>query len=111
MSTIRSNSSYITLINTFEVQPDRADELLRLLVKATDDVMRHQPGFISANLHVSVDRKRVVNYAQWRSKADFEAMQSNPEAGSHMKETAEIAERFDPVLYTVEHVEDRASAA
>ncbi len=110
MSTIRSGGSHITLINTFEVQPDRADELLQLLIKATDEVMCHQPGFVSANLHVSFDRKRIVNYAQWRSKPDFEAMKSSPEAASHMQEAAKIAERFEPVLYTVEHVEDRPSA-
>ncbi len=41
--------------------------------------MRHMPGFISANLHVSADRRHIANYAQWRSRADYDAMLKNPE--------------------------------
>jgi heme-degrading monooxygenase HmoA len=72
-------------------------------------VMRKQPGFISANLHKSLDGKRIVNDAQWRSREDFEAMQKNSEAEPHMEKAAEIAERFEPVLYTVAHVDDGGS--
>jgi hypothetical protein len=70
--------------------------------------MRHQPGFIPGNLHIRLDKKRIVNYAQWRSKEDFKTMQANPDA-KPMERAAKIAERFDPVLYTVAHVDDRAS--
>jgi quinol monooxygenase YgiN len=111
MTTIQSGDSSIVLINTFFVAPERADELMKLLVEATDTAMRHQPGFISANFHVSLDKKRIVNYAQWRSKEDFEAMQSNPTAKPHMKRAAEIAERFEPVLYVVAHVDNRSNLA
>lgn len=97
IATIRANDSSIALINTFFVAPERADELMQLLIEATDTAMRHQPGFISANLHLSLDKKRIVNYAQWRSKEDFEAMQSNPAAKPHMQKAASIAERFEPV--------------
>jgi hypothetical protein len=40
------------------------------------------------------------NYAQWRSKAEFEAMQRNPEAADHMKTIAALAE-FDPIVCEV----------
>ena len=63
--------------------------------------MRKQPGFISANIHRSLDGTKVANYAQWRSKADLEAMQKNPEAGVHMKEAAALADSFEPILYEV----------
>ena len=72
MTTIREDDVSVALINTFFVKPENAEELVELLTKATDEVMRHQPGFISANLHISLDKTRVVNYAQWRSKEDFE---------------------------------------
>lgn len=111
MATIQSTNSSIVLINTFYVAPERADELMHLLIEATDKVMRHQPGFISANLHLSLDKKRIVNYAQWQSKEAFEAMQSDPAARPHMQKAATIADRFDPVLYTVAHVDDRANPA
>jgi quinol monooxygenase YgiN len=45
--------------------PERSDELLEVVSEATEAVMQRQPGFISANLHVNLDRRRVVNYAQW----------------------------------------------
>jgi quinol monooxygenase YgiN len=109
MSTIQAGDSSIVPINTFFVAPDRVDELMQLLIEATDNALRHQPGFISANFHVSLDKKRIVNFAQWRSKEDFEAMPSNPAAKPHMKRAAEIAERFEPVLYRVVHVDDRKS--
>lgn len=108
MTTVRENDFSVVLINTFYVKPGQDEELLQVLIKATDEVMRHQPGFISANLHISLDRMRVVNYAQWRSKEDFERMQSNPDAKPHMKRAVELAERFDPVLYTVAHVDNRS---
>ena len=97
----------LTLINTFTVAPEHQAELIRLLDAATESVMKRQPGFISANIHRSLDGKRVVNYAQWRSKADFEAMQKNPEAGRHMQAAGQMAEKFEPVLYEVASVHDR----
>jgi quinol monooxygenase YgiN len=108
MTTLRENDFSVVLIDTFFVKPGKTDELLQVLIKATDDVMRHQPGFISANLHISLDKTRILNYAQWRSKEDFERMQQNPDAKPHMKQAAELAERFDPMLYTVVHVDNRA---
>jgi Antibiotic biosynthesis monooxygenase len=69
---------------------------MQTLIEATDTAMRHQPGFSSANFHISLDRKRIANYAQWRSKEDFEGMQAKPAAKLHMKRAAELAERFKP---------------
>jgi len=43
MATIRSDDSSIVLINTFFVAPERADELMQLLIEATETAMRHQP--------------------------------------------------------------------
>ena len=108
MTTIREDDFSVALINTFFLKPEKEEELVEVLTKATDEVMRHQPGFISANLHVSLDKTRVVNYAQWRSKEDFERMQANSEVKAHMNRSAELAERFDPVVYRVAHVDSRA---
>ena len=66
--------------------------------------MKRQPGFISANIHRSLDGTRVANYAQWRSKADFEAMQKNPEANIHMKQATALAEGIEPIIYEVHSV-------
>jgi quinol monooxygenase YgiN len=104
MSTITAHADHATLINVFTVQPDRAQELADLLTAATEDVMQHVDGFISANIHLSADGTRVVNYAQWRSEDAFRAMLSNPTARQHMGQCADLADSFEPHLYTVESV-------
>jgi hypothetical protein len=50
-----------------------------------------------------LDGKQVVNYAQWRSRKDFEAMLQNPEAIPHMKEIS-LFTKFEPNLYQVVEV-------
>jgi quinol monooxygenase YgiN len=103
-STIRAEAQIFTLINVFSVAPDRQQQIADLLIEATARTMRHLPGFISANIHTSLDGRRVVNYAQWRSRDDFEAMLRNPDARPHMTRIAAIAS-FDPILCEVAHVD------
>jgi quinol monooxygenase YgiN len=107
MTTIEQNSGYATLINVFTVEPDRAAELAGLLHTATEEVMRHRPGFRSANIHVSTDGTRVVNYAQWDSAEAYRAMLADPTTQKHMVAAAALAISFDPHLYTVESVHER----
>lgn len=107
MPAIEQNSPYATLINVFTVEPDRAQELADLLTHATEEVMQHLPGFLSASIHQSTDRTRVVNYAQWASADAFSAMQANPLAREHMSAAARLASAFDPHLYTVESVHQK----
>jgi quinol monooxygenase YgiN len=107
MTTIEQNSGYATLINVFTVEPDRAGELAALLHTATQEVMRHRPGFRSANIHVSTDGTRVVNYAQWDSAEAYRAMLADPTTQQHMADAAALAMSFDPHLYTVESVHER----
>ena len=107
MTTIQQHSDYATLINVFTVEPEKAADLAALLSAATDEVMQHQPGFRSANIHLSTDRTRVVNYAQWDSAQAYQAMLSDSTAREHMATAAAMADSFDPHLYTVESVHER----
>lgn len=104
MTTIQRNGPYATLINVFTVDPDKAHELAAMLTAATENVMQHQDGFRSANIHVSTDGTRVVNYAQWESEAAYRRMFEDPVAREHMAQAAALAVGFDPHLYTVESV-------
>ena len=106
MSVITEHADHATLINVFTVEPERARQLADLLTAATEDVMQHIDGFISANIHLSTDGTRVVNYAQWRSAEAMQAMQQNPTAREHMVQCAEVADSFEPHLYTVESVHE-----
>ena len=100
MATIERDRQILTLINVFTVEPERQGQLVRLLIDATEATLKRLPGFVSASIHRSLDGTKVINYAQWRSKADFEAMQQHPEAGTHMKAAAALA-TFEPILCEV----------
>lgn len=102
-TTIDPSANVVTLINVFETTPDKQDELIRLLDQATVEVMKRQPGFVSANIHRSLDGKHVANYAQWKSKEDFERMLKNPEALQHMGKANALA-KATPMLYQVASV-------
>lgn len=97
---IRPGDRPVTLINIFEVDKSTQQELVAVLGEVTEQVMRHQPGFVSANLHTSLDGTRVVNYAQWRSREDFEATMADPDAQRHLRRVGEVA-RGTPHLYSV----------
>ena len=99
MTTINSNNKICTLINVFTVEPERQSELFENLKEATEKVMSKFPGYISANLHMSDDKKTLTNYAQWASLEDFQNMQKDEEARNHMKLAASIAKEFKPVTY------------
>jgi quinol monooxygenase YgiN len=107
MAIIEQNSGYATSINVFTVEPARAADLAAVLRTATEKVMRHQSGFRSANIHVSTDGTRVVNYAQWDSAEAYSAMLANPTTQQHMSDAAALAISYDPHLYTVESVHER----
>jgi quinol monooxygenase YgiN len=106
MVTITKDKDVVTLINVFTVAPEDQQRLVDVLVDATQTVMRKQPGFISANIHRSLDGTRVTNYAQWQSREALEAMLRDREAAEHMGEAAKIAERFEPHLYEVSFVDE-----
>jgi len=106
MARIVEGETPIVLINTFRVTPDKADALVDLLERATDQVMRHQAGFVSASIHRGAAGDRISNYIQWRSREDVEAMQAHPEARKHMKACVKLAEDFDPQLYSVVSVHE-----
>lgn len=100
---IRVGNDQVTFINVIDVDPSKQQELVDLLNEGTDKVMRHRPGFISVSILASVDGKRVVNYAQWRSQDDVKATMADPEAQAFAKRTAAIATAA-PGIFTVTSV-------
>lgn len=101
MTILDPTAGHLVIINTFNVEPARAEELLAVLSRATENAMRKRPGFVSANLHVSGDKRHVANYAQWRSQEDLDAMMKDPAAQIHMREAAGIATSFEPISYAL----------
>jgi quinol monooxygenase YgiN len=107
VTTISTEQPVVTLVNVFTVHPERQQQLVDALVEATEAVISKVPGYVSANIHKSIDGTHVVNYAQWRSREDFEAMLLRPDVRPHMAQ-AEALARYEPHLYEVtytDHIE------
>jgi quinol monooxygenase YgiN len=96
MTTVAENTKFVTLINGFTIEP--ANQLVSLLVRATETSVRHVPGFVSAALHSSVDGTKVTMYAQWQSVEHYQAMRANPVASPYLEQALAIA-KFEPGMY------------
>jgi quinol monooxygenase YgiN len=100
MTTPPLQNEPVTLINVFTVDPLNQERLIELLTRATETSVCHAPGFISANLHRSIDGTKVTMVAQWRSAEDYQAMRSDPAPLPFLQEALTIA-KFDPGMYQV----------
>ncbi|HEY0777715.1 MAG TPA: antibiotic biosynthesis monooxygenase family protein [Gemmatirosa sp.] len=98
-TTLDPGAGYVTIINTYAVAPERAEALLDLLGRSTVEAIRYVPGFVSANLHVNLDRTQVVNYAQWESREAIAAAGADPQVAARIREVAQVADSFNPVQY------------
>ena len=78
MTTLSLDNSLTTVIIIFSVKPEQQQELIETIQEFLTTV-KNQPGFVSANLHKSIDGVKVANYAQWESLEDFEAFRNNQE--------------------------------
>ena len=101
-TTIRRTNPVITMVNVFTVEPEKQQAFLDALRAELDTVMRKQPGFISSNIHRSLDSVRVLNYTQWESQEAFEASHCNAEYLSLREANQELFTSADQHLYTVE---------
>ncbi|MEU1478311.1 antibiotic biosynthesis monooxygenase family protein [Streptomyces sp. NPDC001668] len=104
MGRISLSDGYYTLVNMFRVRAEDQQRMYDEIVDVTD-VIRRFPGFVSANVHLSEDGIRVVNYAQWRSKEEFEAMQRHPSVQDHFRRCRELAE-IDSVFCELAYTHD-----
>jgi len=99
-TTIDERQTVVTIINVFEVEPQKQDELVELLERSAVEVMQYLDGFISSNIHRGIDGKHVATYAQWARHEDFEAMLAHPKVQEHVRMANAIGHSA-PVLYRV----------
>jgi quinol monooxygenase YgiN len=97
---IRADDGTFAVINVFEVDPEKQQELAEVLSEGAEKFIRHRPGCISVNIHTSLDHKRVVYYAQWRSKADIKSTTGDPDVQLYRDRAAALG-KPDPHAYTV----------
>lgn len=92
-TTISEKDGVLTVINIFTVEPEQQKQLVQHLVSNLETAKK-QPGFISANIHQSLDGTRVVNYAQWTSQESLELALQNQEFMSPVKKAVEYPHEF-----------------
>ena len=98
-TTISQDANLVTVINKFSVEPENQKKLVKLLDDLRE-VVEKLPGFISANVHRSFDGTRVVSYAQWNSKEDYQAVYTNSQAIPLLDEIKKIS-KFTWNVYEV----------
>ncbi|HEY1349955.1 MAG TPA: antibiotic biosynthesis monooxygenase family protein [Ktedonobacteraceae bacterium] len=95
---ISRSGSLLTLINVFETTPEQQPALIAHWTRFTTEIQQ-EPGFLAAALHKSSDGTRVLNYAQWRSQADFDAFVQKHRVD--LAQFGQYALRTDPHTYEV----------
>lgn len=105
MAVIESDRGVITQINVFKVEPDKVDLLVETLKSAARTVAC-MPGWISASVHVALDRTQVTNYAQCASKQAWDAVMEVIYANGYIDKFLSIAQP-QPCLYEVVWTLDR----
>ena len=90
-----------TVISTFEMTPGTCSDVLEALQDAYQKVIRHQPGFLGAAIHVNDAQTRISTYSRWRDRSDFQAMLRSDEMRRRNRVIAGMCSRFEPVMYEV----------
>ena len=76
----------VILINKFSMKEEDVDEFLRAWA-ASAEIMKMQPGLISAQLHRGIGGSSVfLNYAVWESTEHFKKASNNPEFESSLEQ-------------------------
>ncbi|MFG2110796.1 antibiotic biosynthesis monooxygenase [Micromonospora chersina] len=79
MDPTRTDAGFVAIVTFPTDGPETARKLVELATGGVQEWIRHVPGFLSANYHISADGTSVVNYAQWRTERDYrESFTNNP---------------------------------
>ena len=70
MPHIRTDNQPVTQITVIETEPEKQAEALSLMTERAR-FMARQPEFISISVHSSLDRRRIVNYVQWKCQGSL----------------------------------------
>lgn len=104
---ISREGQLVTLINVFETTPDLQQALIEHWIHFVETV-KEEPGLIAVALHRSTDGARVINYAQWRSEADWASFVQKYR--EQFAPRAQLAIHVDPRLYEVVYLSDQAGS-
>jgi heme-degrading monooxygenase HmoA len=94
----KNPSAPVTQITIVEPESGKQKDALDLMVQRAR-FMARQPGYVSINLHLSLDGKRIVNCIQWESRELLKAAHSSPEFRKEWSHFDEVTDEIDPHLY------------
>src|SRR5438132_13451132 len=100
MAYIRTDNQPITQITVIDLEEGKEAEALSLM-KERAHFMAKQPGFISVNLHRSLDGRRIVNYIQWQNRELLQSAHKSPEFRKEWDHLDRMTDGIDPHLYEV----------
>jgi hypothetical protein len=63
--------------NVFRLMPSKRDDFVHYFQRLTH-IVRAQPGYVSANLLISLDGRHAANIGQFQTRQDFQAIFRNP---------------------------------
>ena len=81
VTSIDTEAAILTMVNVLTPNDGDQDALVAQLQRALEVDLLDEPGFISGNVHRSLDSEHVVNYAQWQDQASLEAFVAKLQAG------------------------------
>jgi hypothetical protein len=105
VNTIRVGDG-VVLINVFHLDPDRAEAFVATQVSEYKRLQGVFPGSLSANLHLSLDRTRAINYAHFSSVETYLAMRDSPAFAEHLERLRGLVLKAEPQLYTVAYTQN-----
>lgn len=76
-SRIAMEDGLFHFINVFRLTPSKRDDFMHSFQHLTH-IVRVQPGYVSANLLISLDTRHAVNVGQFKTRQDFQAMLRKP---------------------------------
>jgi heme-degrading monooxygenase HmoA len=104
---VSREDNLVTLINVFETKPEQQQALIDQWIRLVEEV-KDEPGMIGAALHRSKDGTRVINYAQWRSEAEYSNFVKK--YSEQFATRRSLASRVDPHLYEVVYLSERTGS-
>ncbi len=78
---INADKEILTVINVITPKEGQQEKIVALLQKGMTQTMRYQKGFISANIHKSMDSEHIIVYAQWKDANSLQEAVKLIEAG------------------------------
>jgi len=100
---IPTDKQPVTQITVVESGPDKQAEALSVMAERAR-FMARQPGFISINVHRSLDGRRIVNYVEWQNQELLQQAHKSPEFRKEWGRFDKLTDDIDPHLYEVVNV-------